>query len=176
VVAFALTTVGGIVAYLFRSRVKLIWGSTNNSYHRVSTPDGGTANIYAEEFYIRNSGRKPAEKVDVVFAKQPTEISVFPSREHDRAVLQDGCFKLTIPYVSPSELVIVDTLDINATPSELRFVTCPQAAGKRVAWWVTRRLPMWVNVLMFLVCFTGMITVVQVALRVTALLATGLAR
>jgi len=129
IIAFALTLAAALLTYFFRAKVKLIYGFTNNSFHQLKT-ETGPVNVFCEKHYVQNIGKKPAENVEVVFSTRSFEKKNGP----------DGQLILAIPYLSPNELIIIDTIHVNSRTAELRAVHCPENSGKRVEFWVQRKL------------------------------------
>lgn len=169
IIAFALTLTAALLTHFFRAKVKLIFGHTNNSFHKIQT-DQGPVNIYCEKHYIQNVGWKPAEKIEIAFSNPPSELSVYPPRSFERINGPDGQFMLKIPYLAPTELVIVDTIHVNHPTAELRAVHCPESVGKKVNFWVLRRFnPNFYRVLMALLVL-GLFYSIQLVIGLAALI------
>jgi hypothetical protein len=137
-IAFGLTAVAAFVTYLSRAKVKLIYGRANNSFHKIAQKDGFIA-VYSEKHYIQNVGRKPAERVDVIFSNSPSELAVYPPSEYEKGTTPEGNYIIKLPYISPRQLFIIDTLHINQQTAEIVSVKCPEQMGKRVEFWVQRK-------------------------------------
>jgi hypothetical protein len=170
ILAFILTLVGALLTYLFRARVKLIYGHTNNSFHELQT-DTGPVRIYCEKHYIQNAGKKSAERIEVAFSCSPSELSIFPPRSFEKKDGPDGQMMLEIPYLAPNELIIVDTIHVNSRTAELRAVHCPENVGRRVEFWVQRRYRPNFYRLGLLVLLLGLFYSVQLLIQIIAAVA-----
>ena len=82
-ISLAVTLFALFIAWLFRARVKLIYGRANNSLNQVRVPDPQDSQkstfteIYVEKFFLQNVGRKPATEVEFVLSNFPTDINIF---------------------------------------------------------------------------------------------------
>ncbi|MGH1452248.1 MAG: hypothetical protein ACRBBV_03690 [Paracoccaceae bacterium] len=152
--------------WLFRAKVKLVWGSTSSNYHRFKITEGGNQiAIWTEKFYVQNSGRKPAEKVELVFSSLLTSYNLWPPREHTSKLLENGNFIISIPSIAPRETVIVDMIDIENRKPTLLSVNCPSALSKPVAFYANRQYGPVVNALVAYLMLAGFIATINVALR-----------
>lgn len=169
VLAFILTTTATLAAYLFRARVKLIYGFTNNSFHTLKA-DQGPVNVFCEKHYVQNAGRNPAEKVEIVFSCAPSEWTIFPPRSFDRKDGPDAQMILTVPYLAPGELIIIDTIHVNSRTAELRAVHCPESVGKRVEFWVQRKYRRAIYLFSAAMALLGLFYAIQLLVSLTAVL------
>jgi hypothetical protein len=169
VLAFLLTLTGTTLAYFFRSRVKLIYGNPNNSFHKLKS-DTGPVNIYCEKHYVQNVGRKAAERVEIAFSQAPSELSVFSPRSFERIPGDDGQMIVRIPYLAPRELLIVDTIHVNSPTAQLIAVHCSESVGKKVNFWVLRKLRPSVYWFWLGVALLGLFYAVQLLISFAALL------
>jgi hypothetical protein len=140
ILAFVLTTLGGVIAYALRPKVKLIWGRANNSFHTLRPAEQQTVNVYCEKLYVQNLGSKSAEHVEIILSGVPSELAIYPPRQYERKGIENGQLLIALPYIAPRELVIVDTIHVNSPTAEIVSVHCPEAVGFRVEFWVLRRL------------------------------------
>lgn len=137
-IAFGLTLLGSLIAWYLRPKVKLIWGRPNNSLHMVPIRDEqgnetSKVEIYAEKFFLQNTGRKPATNVEFVFrGNTPDDLSLWQPRQYSKAVSPDGALVINIPFLAPFELVIVDAVYINKRAASVESVKCAEALGKVV--------------------------------------------
>jgi hypothetical protein len=169
VLAFILTTLGALLTYFFRARVKLIYGFANNSFHQLKA-DAGPVIVSCEKHYLQNVGKKPAEKVEVVFSCAPSEITVFPARSFEKKNGPDGQLVLAIPYITPGELIIIDTIHINSRKAELQAVHCPENVGRCVQFWVQRRFRRGVYLFVAALILLGAFYTLQLLISLTAVL------
>ncbi|UYQ72028.1 hypothetical protein OF122_18650 [Pelagibacterium flavum] len=128
-----------ILSRYFTAAPKLKYGRANNSFHSLALPEDNRANIYCEKLYFQNIGGKAATNVQISFRNAPTDISTYPPLQYETAQGKDGHFFLMIPSIAPKELIIIDTIHVNAPTAEIIAVRCSEGSGKEVPFWVLRR-------------------------------------
>jgi hypothetical protein len=163
ILSLLFTIIGAVVFWVFRSKVKLIWGRSNNSIHFVQANDARTE-IYCEKYFIQNTGRKPAEAVQFVMSFKPDDFSIFPSRGYEQTTNPEGKFVTEIPFVAPHELVIIDVVYIQRKAALVEAVVCSDAIGKPVNFVTNRQFGSVVNVGAFLLMILGIAFIIQTAL------------
>lgn len=80
------TLIFSYVIWLFRSRVKLLYGRANNSinYFHPNLPDdeaGQAVEVYVEKFFLLNRGRQVATNVEFVLSHFPNAVQVWQPRD-----------------------------------------------------------------------------------------------
>lgn len=169
-IALGFTLLGAGIFYLFRSRVKLIFGRANNSHNTVTIPAGehnpnnSAAEIYIEKFFLQNVGRKPATDVEFVLSEFPTDVSVFQPRDVKYVKVQKTNCLIAIPRIAPGELVIIDCAYINQRAAFVTSVKCAEALGKEVPFWTLRRYPTFLNYAVIVLMMFGIAYLVQICL------------
>jgi hypothetical protein len=145
VVGLGFTLAATFIVYMFRSKVKLIYGRANNSRNVVFTPhdqDAAQSNaneIYVEKFFLQNVGRKAATGVEFVLSSTPKDISIFQPRESEIRIVEKGNCMIKIPQIAPSELVVIDCLYINQRSAWINSVKCAECLATEVEFWTVRR-------------------------------------
>lgn len=162
-ISLAFTLLGAFAVWLFRARVRLIWGRSNNSIHFVQSNDAKTE-IYCEKFFVQNTGRKPATDVHFAMSYRPDDFSVFPSREYEEKTNPQGHYIAKLPFIAPGELVIVDVVYIQKRAAAVEAVICSEAVGKNVGFVTNRRFHPALNVFAFLSLFLGIAFIIQITL------------
>jgi len=138
--AVSITLLSSFLIWAFRSRVKLIWGSTSSNYHQFKiNEDGNNVNIWTEKFFVQNTGRKAAHDIEIVFSAHMTSYNLWSPRDHKHKILENGNFVIQIPSLAPHELLIVDMIDIDSRNPKLLAVNCPDALSENVAFQVNRK-------------------------------------
>lgn len=167
-ISFALTLAGGLILYVFRARVKLIWGGANNNFFRLEPQPNNPAvvTLYSEKHYLQNTGRVPARDVDVIFSAKPDAVSIWQTRQFQDVQMPNGNYILTIPNIAPWELVIIDSLWITPSHGEVLGVRCPDAVGKRVNFWVQRNFGPIFNMTAALLMLLGAYYAIVLLLRI----------
>jgi len=151
VVGLGFTLAATLIIYMFRSKVKLIYGRANNSRNVVFTPhdhDSAQSNaneIYVEKFFLQNVGRKTATRVEFVLSSTPNDISIFEPRESEIKMVEKGNCLIKIPQIAPNELVIIDCLYINQRSAWISSVKCAECLASEVEFWTVRRFSNFVN-------------------------------
>jgi hypothetical protein len=101
--------------------------------------------VWTEKFYVQNIGRKPAHNVEIVFNMIPTSYNLFPTRDHQKIFLENGFFSLKLPAVAPSELVVIDIIDLDARNFRLESVSCADVIAREVDFLPTRQFGSFFN-------------------------------
>jgi len=153
-IAFGLTLFATMIAGLLRPKVKLIWGRSNNSLHMVPAGEK-RVEIYAEKFYLQNTGRKPATEVEFVLSSKPNDLSVWQPRQYKEETTPNGDVVVTLPFIAPGELVIIDTVYIDARAASVVSVKCAETLAKQVPFVTQRRFGTFVMVLTAILMLSG---------------------
>lgn len=171
---FSLLSAG--VLALFRPRVRLIFGRANNSLNHVSVPDpsdaeqSNTFEIYAEKFFLQNTGKKPATDVEFVLSSWPTDINVWQPRSSEFLQVGKGLCMIAIPRIAPGELVILDCVYVNQTAARIESVKCGEALGKEVPFQTVRRFSRSVELAFLGSLLLGLAFLIQVVLTLMGVL------
>ena len=166
-ISLAVTLFALFIAWLFRARVKLIYGRANNSLNQVRVPDPQDSQkstfteIYVEKFFLQNVGRKPATEVEFVLSNFPTDINIFQPRQADFVSVGKGDCMVKIPKIAPSELVIIDCVYINMQAAFITSVKCSEALGKEVPFQTIRKYPRLVEIIILIGLVFGIAFVAQ---------------
>jgi hypothetical protein len=165
IVSLGFTLLGALIFWMFRTKVKLIWGRSNNSIHFLQSNDAKTE-IYCEKYFIQNAGRKPATDVQFVMSYKPDDFSVFPARKYEVTTNPEGHYIAKLPFIAPGELIIVDVVYIQKRAASVESVICSEAIGKSVQFVTNRNFGMMFNLTAILIFFLGIAFLVQLALSV----------
>lgn len=158
--ALALTLAGGLVTFLLRARVRLIWGRSNNSLHMLPAGEK-RVEIYAEKFYLQNTGRKPATNVEFVLSYKPDDLSVWQPRQYAEVTNPDGSLVVQIPFIAPYELVIVDVVYIDKVAAAVQSVKCQDTVAKNVPFVTQRQFGSAFNMIALILFLLGIAFVVR---------------
>ncbi|WP_154718928.1 hypothetical protein [Ciceribacter sp. T2.26MG-112.2] len=164
ILSLIFTLVGAMIFWLFRARVKLIWGRSNNSIHFIQADDKKTE-IYCEKYFLQNAGRKPANDVQFVMSFKPDDFSVFPARNYEQLVNPEGQFVTRFPFIAPRELVVIDVVYIQKRAAVIESVICSEVIGKNVAFITNRKFGMTFNIMVSLLLFFGAAFILQTVLN-----------
>ena len=133
ILAILLSLVTAWLLAAFRPKVKLTWGSTSLNYHRFKlSEEGNFINVATEKLFVQNVGKKAASNIELVMNDQPTSYTLWPPRDHKYGPLEGGGYFIKIETLAPSELLIVDTIDIDNRNPRLVTVNCPDTLSNHV--------------------------------------------
>ncbi|ETD83884.1 hypothetical protein ACTTAF_16310 [Rhodobacter capsulatus] len=161
-----------LIMYLFRARVKLIYGRANNSLNIVPVPEVGptpnlpsqSTEVYVEKFFLQNLGRSPATNVEFVLSDFPNDVRVWEPRDVEYKNVERGHCLIKIPQIAPGELVVIDAVYLNKRAAFVASVKCAEAIAKPVEFWTLRKMPSWFNVGVIVLVILGVAMVFQTAL------------
>jgi len=166
--SLAVTVLASLILYLFRPKVKLIFGRANNSRNVISVPtsdeDGiqHQTEIYVEKYFLQNTGRKPATNVEFVLSSFPTDVSVHQPRDVQYKSVEKGNCLIQIPQIAPWELVIIDCAYINQRAAWVTSVKCAEALGHEVRFWTVRQFSNWFNWCFLILAVFGIAMIFQI--------------
>jgi hypothetical protein len=161
------TLLAVFVLWLFRSKVKLVYGRANNSINHVTLPNPddeanpNTLEIYTEKFFLQNVGRSPATDVEFVLGDWPSDVNVWQPRDVEFKNISKGNCLIRIPRVAPHELVIIDCVYLNKRAAQVTSVKCAEAMGREVAFATNKAMPPWFNWTASVLFILGIAFVVQ---------------
>lgn len=174
-VGFLLSLVAAIIFYIFRLRPRLVFGRPHSSRHvlnlsnpKESEPEN-LLEIYNEQFFVANEGRRAARNVDIVLNDFPRNISIYPPCDWTCKNVEKGNCQITIPYIAPKELFQIDCIYLNQKAAFIVTVRSEDGLGKAVNLWTVRRFPDWVNLILFALFFLGVAFVLQVIFQLVNL-------
>ncbi len=166
--AIIITLTSAFLLWLFRAKVKLIWGSTSTNFHSFKLlEDGDPVSIWTEKFFVQNAGKKAASNIEIVFSEPLTSYNLWSPRDHSSKLLSNGNFVINIPSLAPRELLIVDMIDIDARSPRLLSVNCPDALSTQVKFLAQRQFGKPVTALVAYLMLSGFVGTVYLLLRLT---------
>ncbi len=154
IVSAFLAVMVAILLNFLRPKVSLIWGQANHSWHPIPIEEN-TAHVIAEKNFVQNLGRAPASSVEIIYQSAPTKLLIFPSRDYKTSTNPDGLYVVTLPYVAPKELIVLDGIFINKQLGNILSVKCKEKAGKKVNFWVLRKFPTWFYIVIWICLLFG---------------------
>lgn len=166
--AIVITLASAFLLWLFRAKVKLIWGSTSTNFHSFKLrEDGDRISIWTEKFFLQNVGKKAASNIEVVFSESITSYNLWAPRDHTCKLLTNGNFVINVPSLAPGELLIVDMIDIDARSPRLLSVNCPDALSTQVKFLARRQFGKPITALVAYLMLSGCVGTVYFLLRLT---------
>jgi hypothetical protein len=157
--AISLSAFTALLISFFRPSVKITWGSTSLSFHdfRLTEKEDSQVIIATEKFYVQNVGKQPAKAVELIHSNIPSSYTLWPPRDHVSNAMPNGGFSIRVPSIAPSELLIVDTVDISSRNVKLLSVNCPDALTKNVEFAAQRQFGKAFNGFILYLMFAGLI-------------------
>ncbi|WGT49047.1 hypothetical protein [Thioclava nitratireducens] len=156
--AVSITLLSSFLLWLFKARVKLIWGSTSTNFHKFKLrQDADDVHIWTEKFYVQNVGKKAAHDIEIVFSSVMNSYNLWPPRDHTSKLLGNGNFVIQIPSLAPRELLVVDMIDVELRNPDLLAVNCPEALAKGVKFVPTRQFGRAFNALIAYLMIAGLV-------------------
>lgn len=92
-----------------------------------------TQAVHTQSLIVRNAGREPATKLEVVFNWEPMCINVWPTRHFETHREPDRRYVLIFDSLSPGEVVGCEVLSVNGELPKLVTVRCDQCVGQSIA-------------------------------------------
>ena len=155
--AVAVTIAASLLMWIFRARVKLIWGTTSFNYHKFELANGNEVSVSTEKYYVQNLGSKAAYNIEIVLSDKPSSYTLWRPRDHTDKVLSNGEFAILIPSLAPKDLLIVDSIDIDLRGPRILAVNCPDAVTKQVTFNPTRTFGKLTNAFFAYVAIAGIV-------------------
>ena len=159
-----------LALYIFRLRPRLQVGLPHRSRHvlNIAAPQEpeNQLEIYNEQFFVSNAGRRPAIGVDIVLSHFPRNIAVNPPCDWSLKNVENGHCQVNIPYIAAGELVTIDCIYLNQKAAVVSTVRCSESVGKYVNFWTVQRLPNWANVIILMSMILGVAFVFQFAIEI----------
>lgn len=106
---------------LFKAKAKLQVALPHQFTFLVQQPlideEGGqvspTQTVKTNSFIIRNAGREPASKVELVFNWKPMCLNLWPVRHYEEHIEPDSRYVLLFDSLAPNEVLGVEVLSVN---------------------------------------------------------------
>jgi hypothetical protein len=91
-----------------------------------------TQTVHTQSVIVRNSGREPATKVEVVFNWEPMCLNIWPLRHFETHREPDRRHVLIFDSLSPGEVIGCEALSVNADLPMLVTVRCDQCVAQSI--------------------------------------------
>ena len=150
----------GLIYWLFRPVVKIVWGRSNNSIHFVPG-EYKKIEIHTEKYFIQNIGRKSASDIEFVMSYKPDDMSVYPARHYVEKTNPQDHHIIYIPFISKGELIIIDMVYINKRAAIIESVKCIENIGKQVEFQTVRKFSKYFERTVLLILILGFAFVIQ---------------
>lgn len=91
-----------------------------------------TQTVQTNSFIIRNAGREPATRLELVFNWKPMCLNVWPVRHYDEYAEPDRRHVLIFDSLAPGEVLGVEVLSVNADLPNLLTVRSAQCVAQNI--------------------------------------------
>lgn len=168
-VALAFTLLAALIFYVLRLRPILVFGRAHSSLHNLNLSqnleeppeEDHLLEIYNEQFFVQNKGRKPATDVSLVLSHFPRNISINPGQKVSYEAIENGQCLIKLPYIAAGELITLDCVYLNQRAAYLASVRCSESVGKGVNFFTVQRFSSLTYSLIWLLLLFGLAFVVQ---------------
>ncbi|WP_229804841.1 hypothetical protein [Neogemmobacter tilapiae] len=146
-----------LIFWLFKPRVKIIWGRTSVNYHNFNIDEDSPVHVSTQKFFVQNVGKKGANTIEIFFSSPPTSYNIWPPREHRTSLVIGDHFSISVPFLAPGELIIVDTVDIDTSNPNILSVNCADVVSKQVEFVAQRQFGKLFNSFAIYLFFAGVV-------------------
>jgi hypothetical protein len=91
-----------------------------------------TQTVKTNSFIIRNAGREPATKVELVFNWEPMCLNLWPVRHYEQHIEPDRRYVLIFDALAPGEVLGVEVLSVNAELPSLVTVRSAECVAQNI--------------------------------------------
>lgn len=91
-----------------------------------------TQSVKTNSFIIRNAGREPASKVELVFNWKPMCLNLWPVRHYEEYVEPDSRYVLIFDSLAPNEVLGVEVLSVNYELPNLLTVRSAECIAQNI--------------------------------------------
>ena len=177
ILAFALTSVGSLVAYLMRPRVKLLWAQTSIFSHRMHPNTDKEFLINTASYVITNRGRATAKDVEFVLNYKVDEISVWAQRQYSIEMNPEGRQIVKFASLAPKEITNVNLINIGTALPAILNVRNAESIGRVIEVYPQQRFPKYVQLTVWFLMICGLFFVarefISFALKIISLMRAG---
>jgi hypothetical protein len=100
----------------------------------ITGPDGTVIQprqtVHTSTYWVQNSGRDTATRVELVFNAEPKCLNIWPVRSFLPRTLPDNRYVLIFDSLAPGEVLSCHVLNVNHSLPDLIYVRCDQGAAK----------------------------------------------
>lgn len=118
---------------------------------------------------VQNTGRRPAENVEILHKTRPDFLQVSPSLAYVETETPAGEHALTIPHLGPGEYFTIQLLSYKTVP-QLLNIRCKDGAAVQIPITSQRVYPRWFNFGAGLLMLLGLGLVIYGIVKVTIVL------
>lgn len=140
IVALLVPIITWVLNSLFKSKAKLHFALPHQFTFLVQQPlmdaEGNqvspTQTVKTNSFIIRNAGREPATKVELVFNWKPMCVNLWPVRHYEEHTEPDRRYVLIFDSLAPGELLGIEVLSVNSELPNLVTVRSAECVAQSI--------------------------------------------
>lgn len=164
--ALALAIATAIIGRMITARSKLVWAVSHQHWYRMPRlDDDGSFPVITQQVWFQNSGRLPAEEIEIVLNWKPQHFEVWQPRDYGSGMLPDGRYVLKVPYLAGGEVMTLSMIDTIREMPAIVSVRTKAGLGKMVAMAPQRVWPNWVNYIGLVVLIVGITSLLYFSLQ-----------
>jgi hypothetical protein len=161
VATIVVSLLSGYLAQFLQPRSRLIFWSPHNFFFNLKNE--GVV-LQTNSLTVQNSGRQPAEDVEIIHKQRPDFFELFPSMQYEEHTNPNGEHIIRLKSLGPKEWVLVQLLS-HKTPPVISNVRWKHGKGKWVQIQPRRVYPKWFQVLMNSLVLVGIGTIVYLVIQ-----------
>jgi hypothetical protein len=123
-----------------------------------------TQTVKTSSFIIRNAGREPASKVELVFNWKPMCLNLWPVRHYEDHVEPDNRYVLIFDSLAPNEVLGVEVLSVNYDLPNLVTVRSAECIAQNINMYPQPVVSQSVRVIATVLMALGLATAVYLAI------------
>ncbi|MBI5524646.1 MAG: hypothetical protein HY910_18620 [Desulfarculus sp.] len=155
IVTAVLSLITGYLSQFIQPKSRLVYWSPHNFLFNLQNEE---ITLLTNSIIVQNTGRLPAEHVEIIHKQRPDFFELFPSMEFQEGVNPNGEHVIKLNSLGPKEWVLVQMLSYR-TPTIFSNIRWLHGQGKMVQIQPQRVLPKWVNLITRALIIIGMGTV-----------------
>ncbi|MGF6599805.1 hypothetical protein P3T23_004539 [Paraburkholderia sp. GAS448] len=137
-------------------------------------PDGNeirpTQTVHTQSVTVRNAGREPATRLEMVFNWEPMCANVWPPRHFEKHIEPDGRYVLIFDSLSPRETVGCEILSVNRELPFVVTVRCDQCVAQPITMYPQPVVSDKMRIVAFVLMMLGLAAAVYLSILVAQFL------
>ncbi|MDP2355214.1 MAG: hypothetical protein Q8M31_04035 [Beijerinckiaceae bacterium] len=170
VVSLILTGAGFLILRLLAGRPIILWGDTSESHFLLPQNQASSPlSVHTRTIWFQNTGRAPADEVEVSLNYAPQHVEVFPHVPFERLHREDGRIILRFTRMNPKEYLMFNLFSALGPIPQITNVRFIGGNGKKVTYQPQRIFSRRVQVAVGVLILLGFATAVYLLIRLILL-------
>ena len=123
-----------------------------------------TQTLKTSSFIIRNAGREPASKIELVFNWKPMCLNLWPVRHYKEHIESDNRYVLLFDSLAPKEVIGVEILSVNYDLPNLMNVRSAECIAQNIDMYPQPVLSQWKRIIASFFVGLGLSTAVYLSI------------